>query len=158
MMPTTSASDTSIRSSTSFCLIAASSRRIVERRAASRARIAAFMSSVMVALSVIGLAKCKGANRFAPRVRLTGASIKLGRQLLTAQALVVALDRRGELALALRRGFFVELAGAKLGQEACLLDRALEAAQCHLKGLIFADADAGHWRISPFSIRDGCCR
>src|SRR6266542_185295 len=92
----------------------------------------------------------KRANRFAPVCGLRHRLIQLRRQLLTAQALVVTLDCRGELALALGGGLFVELAGAELGQEACLLDRALEAAQCHLEGLIFADADTGHWRINPF--------
>ena len=43
-----------MRSSTSRCLIAASSSRIVDRRAASFARIAAFMSSVILAFSDIG--------------------------------------------------------------------------------------------------------
>src|SRR5439155_21016443 len=151
MMPTTSASDTSIRSSTSFCLIAASSRRIVDRRAASLARMAAFMSSVIVALSVIGLRNAKGRIASPLRCGSPARSIKFGRQLLTAQALVMALDCSGELALALGGGLFVELAGAELGQETCLLDRALEAAQCHLEGLIFADADTGHWRIDPFA-------
>jgi len=59
-------------------LIAASSIRIVDRRAVSFARIAAFMSSVILAFNVIGASswaagaarrpqKAKGANRFAPR-------------------------------------------------------------------------------------------
>src|SRR6266513_2184733 len=47
---TTSASESSIRSSTSLCFSAASSRRMADRRAASLARIAAFMSSVICCL------------------------------------------------------------------------------------------------------------
>jgi hypothetical protein len=42
-----------MRSSTSRCFIAARSRRIADRRGASLARIAAFMSSVIFALSGI---------------------------------------------------------------------------------------------------------
>src|SRR5581483_12449982 len=99
--------------------------------------------------------KQTGANRFAP-LRVLHASCALAarrsrcvleqlrRQLLAAQALVVALDRRGELALALGGGFFVELAGAKLGEQAGLFDGALEAAQGHLEGLVFANAKARH--------------
>jgi len=41
----------------------------------------------------------------------------------------VALDGRGLLALALGGGLFVELAGAQFGQQAQLLNGALEAAQ-----------------------------
>ncbi len=67
MIATMSVSLTSTRSSTSFCLIAASSRRIVDRRAAALARIASFMSSVMRALSVIAVSQKQNAA-------LTGAS------------------------------------------------------------------------------------
>ena len=56
----------------------------------------------------------------------------------------MALHRGGLLALALGGRLFVELAGAQLGQQAGLLDRALEAAQRDLEGLVFADANAGH--------------
>ena len=43
-----------IRSSTSFCLIAACSRRIAESLAASFARMADFMSSVMRSFRDVG--------------------------------------------------------------------------------------------------------
>jgi hypothetical protein len=46
----------------------------------------------------------------------------------------VALDGGGLLALALGGGLFVELAGAQVGQQAQLLDGALEAAQGNVKG------------------------
>src|SRR6185369_2158548 len=67
-------------------------------------------------------------------------SEQLRRELLAAQALVVTLDRGGELALALGGGLFVELASAKLGEQAGFFDRALETAQRDFEGLVFADA------------------
>ena len=87
----------------------------------------------------------KGANRFAPSLGTVepSRSVQLRRQLLAAQALVVALHGGGLLALALGGRLFVELAGAKLGQEAGLFDRALETAKRDLERLVFADADAG---------------
>src|SRR6266480_4628518 len=54
------------------------------------------------------------------------------------------LDRGRFLALALRCRLFIELAGAKLGQQTGFFDRALEAAERGLKGLVFAYADTGH--------------
>jgi len=58
------------------------------------------------------------------------------------------------LALALRGGLLVELAGAKLGEEPGLLDGALEAAQGHVERLVFLDSDNGHGRkLGKF-----CCR
>jgi len=56
----------------------------------------------------------------------------------------MALDRGGELALALGGRLFVELAGAEFGEKAGLLDGALEAAERHFEGLVVADANAGH--------------
>ena len=67
---------------------------------------------------------------------------QLGRQLLAAQTLVVALDGCGELALALRGWLLIELASAKLREQAGFLDGALEAAEGHFEGFIFADANA----------------
>ena len=52
--------------------------------------------------------------------------VQLFGQLHAAHALVVALDGGGLLAFALGGGFFVELAGAQLGEQAQLLDGALE--------------------------------
>src|SRR5437764_14481604 len=75
------------------------------------------------------------------------------RQLHAADALEVALDRSGLLALALGGGLFVELAGTKIGQQAEFLDGALEAAQCHVERLVFFDANRSHvsggsWRVT----------
>ncbi len=78
------------------------------------------------------------------KARAFGNSVQLGRQLLAAQALVVALDRSRLLALALRRRLFVELARPQLGQKAGLFDRALETAQCRFERLVLAYANAGH--------------
>src|SRR5512132_3373376 len=70
--------------------------------------------------------------------------VQLRGQHLRAHALVATLDRRGMLALALRRGLLVELAGAKLGEEPGLFDRALEAAKRDVGGLVFLDSHQGH--------------
>src|SRR5665213_599402 len=167
MIATTSASESSTRSSTSRCFSAASSSRMVDSRAVSRARIAAFMSSVMRCLSGLiggnqesevrqcwwrvaarlGGAWAKQKGRIAsPLGRSTtrSGSEQLGRQLLAADAFVVALDRGGFLALALGGGLFVELARAQFRQQAGLFDRALEAAKGCLEELVFADADTRH--------------
>src|SRR5690242_5846761 len=178
---TTSASDRLLRSSTSRCLIAASRRRIADKRAVALARIASFMSSVIRSLSVMAVGKGRpdrvprspwGAAREASvggcssvlpgkqtgakaspldwgmrrRAGAAGGLVELGRQLLAANPLVVALHGSGLLALALGRGLLVELAGAKLGEEAGLFDRALEAAQRGFEGLVLANANAGHVR------------
>src|SRR5581483_4658401 len=129
----TSASASSTRSSTSFCLIAAVRRRSVDRRALSLARIAVFTSSLICCLR--------------------GMLIQLLRQHLAAQALVVALHRRGELALALRGRLLVVLARAQLGQKTGLLHRALEAAHRHFERLVFLDADSRH--PSPRALERG---
>src|SRR5664279_4084389 len=161
MTASTSASVSSLRSSTSRCLMAARSSRTVDRRGASFARIAFFMSSVMRALSVMAIRmwrlaapKRRGANRFAPPFGYfptARRSEQLGRQLLAADALVMALDGRGLLALALGGRLFVELAGAQFGQQARLLDGALETAKRCLEGLVVADTYARH-RGPSFSL------
>jgi hypothetical protein len=56
----------------------------------------------------------------------------------------VALHGGRLLALALGRRLFVELAGAQLGQQADLLDGALEAAQGDIERFVLFDADRGH--------------
>src|SRR5574344_1012576 len=61
MMATMAASSSSMRSSTSFCFIAACSRRMVDRRALSLARMAVFMSSVIWALRLITIVLGKAA-------------------------------------------------------------------------------------------------
>src|SRR6185312_9769036 len=71
-------------------------------------------------------------------------SVELGRQHLRAHALVAALHGRGMLALPLRGGLLVELAGAKLGEEARLLDRSLEPAKGDVERLVFLDSYDRH--------------
>src|SRR5690606_20799569 len=157
---TTAASSSSVRSSTSRCLHAASSMRMASRRGASLARIAAFMSSVIrsfrrMALFLVTRAgaqppdpkrkspRRKGLAR-ACRVGAAGRSVQALGQLLAANALEVTLDRRSLLALALGRGLLVELACAQVGQQAQLLDRALEAAKGHVERLVLFHANRSH--------------
>ena len=52
--------------------------------------------------------------------------------------------RSGELALALRSGLFIELARTQFGQQPSLFNGALEAAQRHVKRLIFLHANNRH--------------
>src|SRR5688572_29778433 len=56
----------------------------------------------------------------------------------------MALDRGGELALALGRRLLVVLARAELGQQTGFLHRALEAPQRGLERLVFLDPDSRH--------------
>src|SRR5690606_12864658 len=163
MIASTCASSTVIRSSTSFCLMAASSRRSVPRRPDSRARMAAFMSSVMrslrlMASSVGGIRvapPCKQQRpagggplpAIAPRRRIgvsTVRSVLLLGQHLAAQTLVVALHRGRLLALALGGRLLVVLSGAQLGQEPGFLDRALETPKRDVERLVFLEADRWH--------------
>src|SRR5258706_14683388 len=74
--------------------------------------------------------------------------VELGRQHLRAHALVAALHRGGMLALALRGRLLVELARAKLREEAGFLDGALEAAKRHVEGLVFLDSDDRHLQMT----------
>src|SRR5689334_6192433 len=122
--PTTAASSSSMRSSTSRCLMAARMRRMAESRAASFARMAAFMSSVICCLR--------------------GMLVELLRQHLAAQPLVVALYRGGKLALALGGRLLVVLAGSQFGKKTGLLHRALEAPHGDFKRLVFFHSDYRH--------------
>src|SRR6185369_843184 len=56
----------------------------------------------------------------------------------------MALHGGGELALPFRGGLLVVLASAQLGEEASLLNGALEAAHGHFEGLVFLDAYGRH--------------
>src|SRR5262245_34339997 len=56
----------------------------------------------------------------------------------------MALNRGGELAFAGLGRLLVVLAGAQFSEEAGLFDRAFEAAERHLEGFVFLDADGGH--------------
>ena len=66
-------------------------------------------------------------------------------QLHAAYAFVMAFDGGGFLAFAFGGGFFVELAGAQVGQQAQFFDGAFEAAKRDVEGLVFFDSDSGHW-------------
>src|SRR3954462_15225587 len=82
-----------------------------------------------------------------------GSSVQLLGKLHAANALVMALHGGGLLALALGGGLFVELARAQFGEQAQLLDGALEAAKGHVERLVFLDTDGRHesfgsvWRM-----------
>src|SRR5688572_15359472 len=116
-----------MRSSTSRCFRAARRSRMADRRALSLARIAAFMSSVILSLREVLM-----------------LLVQLRRQHLAAQALVMALHGGGQLALALRGGLFVVLAGAQLGEQARLFHGALEAAHRDFERLVFLHAYSRH--------------
>src|SRR4051794_13418632 len=75
---------------------------------------------------------------------ISRGSVELFRQLHAAHALEVTLHGGSLLALALGGGLLVELAGAQLGEQAQLLDGALEAAQRHVKRLVFLDTNGRH--------------
>src|ERR1700761_6419559 len=75
--------------------------------------------------------------------------VELLGQLHAANALVVALDGRGLLALAFGGRLFVELARAQFGQQTQLFDGALEAAQGHVERLVFLDTDGRHVSKNP---------
>lgn len=73
-----------------------------------------------------------------------GKSVHLRRQHLTANPLVVALDCGGVLTLTLGRGFFVELACTKLGEQTCFFDGTFEAADRDFKWFIFLETNTRH--------------
>src|SRR5882672_4550555 len=149
----------SFRSSTSRCLIAASSRRIAERRCASFAFIAAFMSSVILDFRDMGVRGPGRVHASQKRQGLDGSPVQppiprlsilveFRRQRLVAQALVVALHSRGELSLAVGRGLLIELPGAQFGEKSGFFNGPLEAAQRHFERLVFLDAYGRH--AGPF--------
>src|SRR5690554_4752010 len=167
MTASTWASSSSMRSSTSRCLMAALTRRITPRLALSPPFMAAFMSSVRRCLRLIWNSPVASTQEAgdARACRLQGNDHDRGagrRQAGSVHALALgnvargatrlALHRRGGLALALLRRLLVILALAGLGQDAGLLAGALEAAEGKLEGLVFADFDAGHWE----SLGSGC--
>src|SRR5688572_8411505 len=164
----TCASSSSMRSSTSFCLIAALTRRITPRRSFSPAFIADFMSSVswvfrdMAApggrvvqrpeMRKAGARGAQPASRVLMRWRSGRTSAADAGRSVQALALGdvargatrLALHRGGGLALAFLRRLLVELALAGLGEDAGLLAGALETAQGKFERLVFADFDARH--------------
>src|SRR5690606_24418500 len=158
---TTAASSSSIRSSTSFCWIAALIRRITPSRSFSPAFVAAFMSSVRVCLRVMGRLSGGAAERrkagdawacrlpwklaWLPRRARDGRSVQaLALGDVARGAARLALHGSRGLALALLGRLLVVLALAGLGQAAGLLAGALEAAQGKLDRLVFAAFDGGH--------------
>lgn len=78
-------------------------------------------------------------------------SVQALREHVAANALVMALDRSGFLALALGGGLFIKLASAQIRQQAEFFNRALEAAQGNIEGFVFFDANRGHCKQLPFS-------
>src|SRR3989338_3408669 len=127
MMATTSVSDNSMRSPPSRCFIAASNRRIAPRRAASLARIAVFMSSVICCLRL--MSEQAATRRRYDLVQLRGDS-------LATQTFVVTLHGSGQLALTLCGGLLIKLAGAQISQQTGLFHRTLEATHCDFERLI----------------------
>src|SRR5512146_690103 len=154
MMETTSASVSSMRSSTSRCFIAASSRRIAPRRAVSLARIADFMSSLIFSLRLMAK-KTNAATSKDCGVMHSKELVQLRRQSLAAQALVVALHGSGQLALTLCGGLFVKLAGAQLGQQTGLFHRTLEAAHRHFERLILFNTYSCHGQTTFYQKFEG---
>src|ERR1700755_3006126 len=92
------------------------------------------------------LARRPGGNELESSAKLL---VELLGQLHAANALVVALDGCGLLALALGSGLLVELARAQFGQQTQLFDGALEAAQGHVERLVFLDTGGGHVAKNP---------
>jgi hypothetical protein len=84
------------------------------------------------------------------RTDAAGKSVLLFRQLLAADALVMALHCSGELALAFRGWLFVKLAGAEFGQETRFFNGALETTHRNFKRLILFKADRGHVNSNQF--------
>src|SRR5258706_1533582 len=79
--------------------------------------------------------------------------VELGRKQLAAQALVVALDRRRQLAFALGGGLFVEFTRPQLGQQTGFFHRALEAAHRHFERLTFLDTNRRHKKYCPGKVK-----
>src|SRR5690606_12699017 len=151
------ASSRVMRSSTSRCLMAAVSMRMVTRRSASLARMAAFMSSVMRSFNDMDGESGQGLIRGARTRPATAVSVRAGRTAaaVTRGALHVALHGRGLLALALLGGLFVELTAPQFGQHAGLLAGTLETPQGGIEIFVFSDADARHCYLCEGS---GLCR
>src|SRR5688500_19127969 len=147
-----------MRSSTSRCLMAEVIMRIVPRRSASLARIAAFMSSVTRSLSDdMGLLSRReergrrASGSIEPELIAPGKtlrSVSAGRASAAAAAAIagdalhVALHGGGFLALTFLRRLFVEFPAAQLGQDPGLFAGALEAPQGGIEVLVFSDANA----------------
>src|SRR5687767_7176800 len=150
MTDSTWTSSSWMRSSTSRCLMAAVSMRMVPRRSLSLARIAAFMSSVMRSLSDIDgdWSLRSFGNGPVRSAALVGAG-RTGTAGATAadvarDALHVALHGGCLLAFPFLRRLLVEFAPPQLGQDSRLFAGALEAPQGGIEILVFSDANARH--------------
>src|SRR6185312_4514687 len=118
-----------MRSSTSRCLIAANTNRIVPSRSFSPARIAPFMSSVMRSLRVMAF--------------LPGSPHHVA-----GQALHVALHRGSFLAFPLLGRLLVEFAPAQLGENPGLLASAFETPQGGIEILVLTNTNARHRNLN----------
>src|ERR1700691_587706 len=134
-----------MRSSTSRCLTAAMIRRMVPRRSLSPDRIAAFMSSWMRSLRLIGytLARATGGSGWqaAPLALRSRAG---GAREIARYALHMPLDGGGLLAFSFLRGLLVEFAPSQLGEHACLLTRPFETPQGGVEILVLAYSNTRH--------------
>ena len=74
---------------------------------------------------------------------------------MRAQTLVMALDRRGVLALTLRGRLFVEFARAQFRQQPGLFNGALEAAHGYFERLVLFDAYGRHKAVTQSEIAKG---
>src|SRR5690606_27346440 len=169
----TAALSSSMRSSTSRCLMAALIRRITPRECLSPPFMAAFMSSVSCCFMLMDHLDCgigitvgtpdtvwRKRKKPATRMRAGSRPSTEGRCppfrscVRSVQALSLGDVTRGTtqlalhgssgLALAFLGRLFVELALAGFGQHAGLFASALEAAESKLEGLVLADFYAGH--------------
>src|SRR5258706_9319828 len=164
-----------MRSSPSRCFTAERRSRMAPSFSVSRAFMAVFMSSLICSRKgMCFLLRWPGSDpdrakpgsdpkrlrraghwaRLAASNSIPAGLVQLGRKHLRAHALVAALRGRSMLALALGGGLLVELAGAKLREEAGLFHRALEAAKRYVERLVFFDSDNGHW-LGCFGIETG---
>src|ERR1700733_558469 len=151
---TTCASSRLMRSSTSRCLTAAMIRRMVPRRSLSPDRIAAFMSSWMRSLRLIGstLARATGGSGWqaAPLALRSRAG---GAREIARYALHVPLDGGGLLAFSFLRGLLVEFAPSQLGEPACLLPGPLETPQGGVEILVLAYSNTRHLNSNLLILR-----
>jgi hypothetical protein len=93
-----------------------------------------------------------GLHMTAQNVRLK--SVQLLRQLLAADALVVALHGSGELTLALCSRLLVKLTRTQLGQQTGFFNGALEATHGNFERLVFFKANCGHVNLTKGSVEE----
>src|SRR5580658_1492813 len=138
-------SSSTIRSSTSRCLMAAVIMRMTPSRSFSPERIAAFMSSVIRSLRDIqrpGQPLVRGSSRRRRRRALRRAA--RAAHILPGQALEMPFHRGSLFSLTLLGGLLVEFTSPELGEDARFFTGTLEATQGGVKILILANSNAGH--------------